>query len=370
MSLPNFQVVMLAKGKARVEIYDVIGPSWAGMIDAKLVAKQLQDAGEVSEIEVRINSPGGNAFDGLAIHNILKDHPATVSVVIDGVAASAASLIAMAGDTVRIPANGMFMLHEPSTFAFGNKAEISKVLEGLDAVTTAGIATYAAKTKQPAAKIAKWMKDETWFTGQEAVDAGLADTTEKAIDQTKAPNKAAVQQALTDAQNQFTSLYAISMRSTKEPPMAEAAPVVVTPAVPAAPVVPQVTLAANPLPPPITTADVKAAADKAVTDERARISAVNAVCQKAGKPDMAAEFIANGTSLADVQTRMFEVLCAARPPVGDSGGNEPTTKDPDAAFKAEYASDRALLQQAGISEADYITSRRISTGAESLLVRK
>jgi hypothetical protein len=125
--------------------------------------------------------------------------------------------------------------------------------------------------------------------------------------------------------------------------------------------------AADPTPPPppaaqqITAADVKAAADKSVADERARIAAVMAVCQKAGKPDMANEFIANGTALADVQARMFEVLCAARPPVGDAGGNDPPpTKDHDATFKAEYEADRVMLQKAGITEEDYIASRRVS----------
>jgi ATP-dependent protease ClpP protease subunit len=178
MTQPNFNIVMLAKGKARVEIYDVIGPSWAGMIDTKLVAQHLKDAGELSDIEVRINSPGGSAFDGLAIHNILKDHPAKVTVVIDGVAASAASLIAMAGDTIRIPKNAMMMIHEASGYVFGNKAELSKAIDMLDGVNRAGVATYVAKSKQSAEKVAQWMNDETWFTGQEAVDAGLADTTE------------------------------------------------------------------------------------------------------------------------------------------------------------------------------------------------
>lgn len=134
----------------------------------------------------------------------------------------------------------------------------------------------------------------------------------------------------------------------------------VTPPAPAVPAAPQ-----------LTAADVKAATDKTMADERARTSGILSVCQKAGKPDMASEFIANGTALADVQSRMFDVLCASRPPVGDAGGNDaPAEKDPDAAAKAEYAADRVMLQHAGVSETDYVTSRRISEGREPLLIRK
>lgn len=362
MNQPNFSLQMLAKGKARIEIYDAIGPSWAGMIDTKLVAQKLKDAGELSEIEVRLNSPGGSAYDGIAIHNVLKEHPAKVTVVVDGVAASAASVIAMAGDVIRIPKNGMLMIHEPATFAFGTKDDLLKSVAQLDSMLTASIETYAAKSGQAAEKIAQWMKDETWFTGQEAVDAGFATTTEKELPLAKVEPKASVQQMYANAPSQFASLFALTMSAKpQEPEMADQVPetIVETPAAPAAPAVPV-----------LTAADVKAAADKSVADERARIAGVMSVCQKAGKADMANEFIANGTSLSDVQNRMFEVLCAARPPIGDAGGNDaPATQDPDAASKAEYAADRVLLQRAGISEEDYVISRRISAGTEQLITR-
>jgi hypothetical protein len=116
----------------------------------------------------------------------------------------------------------------------------------------------------------------------------------------------------------------------------------------------------------MSAADVKAAVDKALADERTRMSGIQTVCQKAGKPEMATEFIANGTSLADVQNRMFEILCAARPPVGDGGSNNDPAqpKDPNDRFKAEYAADRKALQKAGISEEDYVASRRVTEGLD------
>lgn len=359
MNQPNFNVVMLAKGKARVELYDVLGPSWAGMIDAKMVSKQLKDAGELTEIELRINSPGGSAFEGLAIHNLLKDHPAKVHVVVDGVAASAASLVAMAGDTVRVPKNAMFMLHEASTFAFGNKSELQRSIDTLEAVNTAGVETYAAKTGKSHDEIREWMKAETWFTGQEAVDAGLADTTEKELPLAKVEPKASVQQMFSRAPSEFSSLYALSMRQTKEPPMAET---VVTPPVAPAPAVPAA--------PQLTAADVDAARDQARKEEQTRSAAIMAICQRVGKPELASDFIANGASIPDVNAKMVDVLCQSRPPVGDAGGQAPPpAADPDAKIKEEYAADRGTYMKAGISEEDYVTSRRITAGDEQLQVR-
>jgi ATP-dependent Clp protease protease subunit len=365
MTEPNFNVVMLAKGKARVEIYDLLGPSMHGMIDARTVSEALKKAGDLSEIELRINSKGGDVFEGLAITNILKQHKAQVHVVVDGVAASAASLIAMGGDTVRIPKNALMMIHAPrKSTVFGTEDDHRKSAETLRAVTAVVNETYAARSKQTPDTVAAWMNGETWFSGQQAVEAGLADQTDSELSLAGVEPQQHVALMYENAPSEFESLYALSMRSTKEPPMAEpiVTPTVETPAAPVAPVVPAA--------PQLTAADVQSAADKAVADERSRISAVSSVCQKAGKPDMANEFIANGTSLADVQTRMFEVLCAARPPVGDAGGTDaPPAKDPDAQAKADYAAERVLMQRAGITEEDYVTSRRISAGTELLLTR-
>jgi ATP-dependent Clp protease, protease subunit len=363
MNQPNFNVVMLAKGKARVEIYDLLGPAMMGMIDATTVRNELKKAGELSDIEVRINSKGGDVFEGMAITNLLKEHPAKVHVIVDGVAASAASLVAMAGDTVRIPKNALMMIHGPrkSTF-FGTEEEHRRSADMLKAVTAAVTETYATRSKQTTETVSGWMSGEKWFTGQEAVELGLADETDKELTLLQATTPSPDEpQLFSNAPSEFYSLYALAMSTNKEPIMAET---ITNP--PAAPV----TLVAEPLVPQLTAADVKAAADQSVAEERSRISSIMAVCQKAGKPDMASDFIANGTSLADVQNRMLEVLCADRTPVGDAGGNdEPQPKDPDAKYKADYAAERTLMQKSGITEEDYITSRRISDGQEQLLVR-
>jgi ATP-dependent Clp protease, protease subunit len=158
-------------------IYDDIGPDYYGLIGPNTVAQALKELGDVGEIRVRINSPGGSVFDGVAIYNQLKSHKAKMTVVIDGLAASIASIIAMAGDTVEIAENAMMMIHDPMAFAWGNAAELRKMTELLDSIKTTLVGTYAARTgeKSSAEQIEKWMTDETWFNGTEAVDSGLAD---------------------------------------------------------------------------------------------------------------------------------------------------------------------------------------------------
>lgn len=361
MNQPNFRVLMQGPRKARLEMYDVLGPSWAGMIDAKSVAQQLKDAGELDDIELHINSPGGSAWEGVAIHNILKDHPAKVHVVIDGVAASAASLVAMAGDTVRIPKNGMMMIHDPYTIAFGGVEDMKKAIKSLKATTASAIASYEAKSKQPADKIAQWMKDETWFVGQEAVDAGLADTTDSEVPLSQVEPKAQVQEMFAKAPSQFSSLFALTMRLTPEPP--KMADPIVTPVAPViAPVAPEA-------PPALTAADLTAAVQTALSDERTRTTTIMAICNRAGKPDLANEYIAANLSIADVNAKMVEVLCKDRPPVGDGEGANPKLgTDEDAAYKAEYSKDRTTYAKAGINEDEYVKMRRIDDGKDTLKI--
>ena len=154
-------------------VYDFVDEFGVRAID---VVKELSDNKTVTLVNVRINSAGGNVFDGIAIYNALGKHPARIEVDIEGAALSIASLIAMAGDEIRMAENAMLMIHDPSGFAFGGSDDMEKMAEVLDQTKTTLIATYAARTGQDAKQIADWMTDETWFTAQEAVDAGFADT--------------------------------------------------------------------------------------------------------------------------------------------------------------------------------------------------
>lgn len=160
-----------ANAEAEVLIYDAIG---AYGVTAKDLVNQIKKL-EASRIVVRINSPGGEVFDGTAIHNALKDHKATVAVHIDGVAASAASFIAMAGDEITIAKNAYMMVHEAWGLVQGPAGDMRHLADVLDKMNAAIAQMYADRSGKPAAEWRDVMAAETWYLGQEAVDAGLCD---------------------------------------------------------------------------------------------------------------------------------------------------------------------------------------------------
>jgi ATP-dependent protease ClpP protease subunit len=148
-------------------------------VSADAVVRQIKNATHAKTISVSINSAGGNMFSGIAIHNALKDHPARVTVKVDGLAASAASIIAMAGDTIEMGDGAFMMVHRAHGLAYGHRGdlrELADVLEKADGEIT-GI--YARRTGKSVETVRGWVDAETWFTGPEAVEAGLADTASK-----------------------------------------------------------------------------------------------------------------------------------------------------------------------------------------------
>lgn len=159
---------------AEVLVYDEIG--FFG-ITAQEFMGRLQ-AIDAETIHLRVNSPGGDVFDGLAIANALRAHPAHVVTHVDGLAASIASIIALAGDEIRMADNAFLMIHDPWTIGMGNAAEFRKLAGTLDKIGGVLADTYRAKSGASVEQVAAWMGDETWFTAAEAVAAGLADAAE------------------------------------------------------------------------------------------------------------------------------------------------------------------------------------------------
>lgn len=165
-----------ASGEVELVIYGPIGDHyWSDGVTAASIVEQLGQI-TASTINVRINSDGGVVSDGLAIYNALKRHAATINVTIDGIAASIASLIAMAGKTIRMPANTMMMLHAPHGGAWGNAAVLREVADVLDTFARSMTESYAAKSRK-AGEISAMLTDgkDHWFTATEAVAFGLAD---------------------------------------------------------------------------------------------------------------------------------------------------------------------------------------------------
>jgi ATP-dependent Clp protease, protease subunit len=172
-------ISITAKGNdtAEILVYDQIGQnSWTGEgLTAKAFAEKLSSMGKLKNINVRINSPGGSVFDGTAIYNTLKNNPAKVTTIIDGAALSVASIIAMAGDEIRMAKNGYLMIHDPSGVARGGADEMRKMAEMLDTVKSSLVTTYAERSKQDPTKVAEMMTAETWMTANEAKEMGFVD---------------------------------------------------------------------------------------------------------------------------------------------------------------------------------------------------
>lgn len=163
-----------AAGAAEIWIYEEIG-MWG--VNAQQFAADLKALQGINDITVHINSPGGSVFDGTAIYNLLKNHPAQVTMEIDGLAASMASVIAMAGDLIIMPENALMMIHNPMMGAGGDAAELRKNADLLDKVKSAIVSAYVNRTGLPEQQISDMMDAETWMTGAEAMDLGFADET-------------------------------------------------------------------------------------------------------------------------------------------------------------------------------------------------
>jgi ATP-dependent Clp protease, protease subunit len=156
---------------AEVLIYDEIG---AYGITAKGFLAELGALAEGTPIDLRLNSPGGSVFDAVAIFNALARHAGTVTVWIDGIAASAASYIAMAGDEIIMPENAFLMIHDPSGIVMGTAADMREMAATMDKIAGTMIRGYAAKSGKPEEEIAALMAAETWFDAQDALHLGLA----------------------------------------------------------------------------------------------------------------------------------------------------------------------------------------------------
>lgn len=151
-----------------------IGASmWFGGVSAASVATAI--AGHTGNLRLRINSPGGDAFEGFAIYNLLSEHPGQITTRIEGLAASAASIIAMVGDSIEMPPASMLMIHDAWSVAVGNADEMRAEADVIDSISQASAEVYADKAGGTADAWRGKMRAETWYTRDEAVAAGLAD---------------------------------------------------------------------------------------------------------------------------------------------------------------------------------------------------
>jgi ATP-dependent protease ClpP protease subunit len=180
----------LEPGDNVITMFDIIGEDWwtGGGVTAKKVASQLRAIGD-RPVEVHINSAGGDVFEGIAIYNVLREHGQDVTVKVMGMAASAASIIAMAGDTVEIGSASFIMIHNCWVMGIGNRHDFVELAAFLEPFDAAMRDVYAQRSGQKAEDVAAWMDAETFMSGSQAIERGFADALLPA-DQIKVDDKA------------------------------------------------------------------------------------------------------------------------------------------------------------------------------------
>lgn len=170
----NGAVAAASDGNA-IDIYDPIGAYFYEGVTVKRIAAQLRDIGAGNDVTVNINSPGGDVFEGIAIYNTIRAHKGKVTVRVVGLAASAASLIAMAGDEIQIGRAAFMMVHNVWVLAIGNRHDLRDAADVLEPFDDALAGVYAARSGKDKKWAGKVMDRETWFSGEQTVEEGLAD---------------------------------------------------------------------------------------------------------------------------------------------------------------------------------------------------
>lgn len=176
---------VLNDSTAEITLYgSITGEGWFSESSSKTFQSELKSLGDVSSIDLYINSPGGDVFEGQAIHSMLQRHKAKINVYVDALAGSIASVIAMAGDIITMPSNAMMMIHNPYMGMVGNAAEFRKAADDLDKITESIVSTYLAKAgdKLDDATLRQLLDEETWLTADEALNYGLIDEVSESKD--------------------------------------------------------------------------------------------------------------------------------------------------------------------------------------------
>lgn len=155
-------------------IYENIGSGWFGGVSAKQFTESLKALGDISTLDVRINSYGGDVFDGITIYQQLVQTKAKVTTHVDGFAASIASVIAMAGQEIKIAEAGWIMIHDAWGMVAGNARDLREMADRMDAVSKQLAGIYSARTRKKDEDIVNWMAEEKWFDAKDAVANGFA----------------------------------------------------------------------------------------------------------------------------------------------------------------------------------------------------
>jgi ATP-dependent Clp protease protease subunit len=299
------------KTHAEILIYDEIGKSWWGedTVSAKQFNADLKALGALKTIALRINSPGGDVFDGIAIHNTVKNHAATVTAYVDGLAASAASYIAMAADKIVMPENSFLLVHGASGYSMGNADDMRAVADDLERIDKSLTATYSARSTKSEAKVKALMKEDRLMDATEALDYGLCDEVSKPI---KMAAKFSLRLLPKAAAERFKAVAKIKSEAEPEPPSVEASEEPeeqpeLSPAPPAA------AAAEPPTGKGATVVQLNAARNEGMKAHAKYVADVTDLCTLAGRPDLTLGYIKDSMSVERVRADLIKTRAEGDP---------------------------------------------------------
>ncbi len=285
--MKNWYSICALNDGAEISIYDEIG---AYGVSAKAFLADLGKLPDKAPLTLRLNSPGGSVFDAVAIYNALTRHAGTVTVSIDGIAASAASYIAMAGDEIIMPENAFLMIHDPSGMVMGTASDMRSMAEALDKIGGSLLRGYAAKSGKAEKDIAKLMAKETWLDAAEALDMGFADTMAEPV--------------------KMAASFDVSRFRNAPPEIVEAVKAKDEP------------VAMKPEPEPNSAPEAKVDPGPDPTEIRSEAmtyaKSVVDLCRLAGQPQMAAGFLNSETSLEDIRKALIDARAADDPDISST----------------------------------------------------
>ena len=309
--MKSWYTIRARDGGAEVLIYDEIG---AYGVSAKGFLAELGALPEEAAIDLRLNSPGGSVFDAVAIHNALSRHAGTVTVWIDGIAASAASYVAMAGDAIVMPENAFLMIHDPSGLVMGTAADMREMAGTLDKIAAGMTRGYAGRSGKTEDEIAALMAAETWFSAAEALDAGLATQLAEPVRIAasfdiarfrNAPPELVEAVETTDPEDATTRADIVEdANDVVAPPDAAPQPAADDPG-------------GDEAGAEAATASTKPTLDPAAIRAEAigHARAVVDLCRLAGQPQMAGKFLEQDASLDEVRAALLALRCEAEPEI-------------------------------------------------------
>jgi ATP-dependent Clp protease, protease subunit len=288
---------------AEIIIYDEIGQSFwnEDSIGAKQFIDDLAALGDVENITLRINSPGGDVFDGVAIHNALKNHNAKITAHVDGIAASIASYIAMAANRIVMPSNAFMLIHNAQGFVMGTAEDMRAIADDLDRIDKSIVATYATRSGSKRDQIKQIMKEDRLMDAKEAKALGLAD---EVVAETKLAANFSLRLLPAAAAERFRAETGAGPGDPPPLPEPETAEAPVTEPPPSLP----------PLPSPIQVVDERPVEDlkkQGADEHKAYVSAITDLCALAGRPERVGNYVRAGTSIEGVRKELLELRASA-----------------------------------------------------------